>query len=53
MDETKKEIAHLQKQVRDLRKALLIMQVGMIVFYHLGTAVSSTDSEVSGDSSIV
>lgn len=32
MDETKKEIAHLQKQVRDLRKALLIMQVGMIVF---------------------
>lgn len=32
VDETKKEIAHLQKQVRDLRKALLIMQVGMIVF---------------------
>ena len=32
MDETKREIAHLQKQVKDLRKALFIMQVGMIVF---------------------
>ena len=32
MDETKKEVVHLQKQVKDLRKALFIMQVGMIVF---------------------
>ena len=32
MDETKREIAHLQKQVKDFRKALFIMQVGMNVF---------------------